>query len=230
MPRLLKAVRPLLAVLIVTGCSTSSGETGAAQTDEWITLFDGSSVDQWRGFGQDSFPDGWEIVDGALTRVNRGGDILSREQFGNFELVLEWKVEEGGNSGIFFRATEEAEGTWRTAPEMQVLDDERHPDGQNPLTSAGSNYGLYAPSEDVVRPAGEWNEAKIIADSAHVEFWLNGTKVVEYELWSEEWEEKVANTKFVETPLYGRAHVGHIGLQDHGDVVSYRNIRVRRLP
>jgi hypothetical protein len=178
----------------------------------------------------DDVPDGWQVVDGALTRVAGAGDLITIDQFANFELELEWNVSPGGNSGIFFRATEEAERIYETAPEMQVLDDAAHADGGNRLTSAGANYGLYAPPEGVVKPAGEWHAVRIVVDSAHVEHWLNGVKVVEYDLWSPEWEAKVAASKFVEWPGYGRATRGHIGLQDHGDWVAYRNIRIRELP
>lgn len=200
------------------------------RTDGWRLLFDGESTAGWRGFRQDAIPDGWQVVEGELTLVAGGGDIISTNQFANFELALEWKVEPGGNSGIMFRVTEEADQTYESGPEMQVLDDAAHADGVSRLTAAGANYGLHPAAEGVVKPAGEWNHVGIVANGAHVEHWLNGVKVVEYELWTDEWEELIRNSKFVEWPTYGRAERGHIALQDHGDRVAYRNIKVRELP
>ncbi len=197
---------------------------------EWRALFDGSTTAGWRGYRMDSMPAGWQVVDGALTRVAAGGDIVTVEQFANFELELEWKLAPGGNSGIFFRVTETAEETYHTGPEMQVLDDAAHRDGLSRLTAAGANYGLDPAPPGVVRPAGEWNAVRIVVRGAHVEHWLNGVQVVRYELWTPAWEAKVARTKFAEWPQYGRARRGHIGLQDHGDWVAYRNIRIRVLP
>src|SRR5690606_8102583 len=151
------------------------------------------------------------------------------DQFENFELSLEWKLSEGGNSGIMFHVTEEGQQTYHTGPEMQVLDDERHPDGQNPLTSAGSNYALHAPLQKTVRPVGERNEVRLRVQDGDVEQWLSGVKVVEYQLGSPEWEQLGAASKFSEWPGYGRAGRGHIALQDHGGWVAFRNIKVREL-
>ena len=197
----------------------------------WQNLFDGTTTAAWRGYRSDDLPDGWRIVEGALTRVDRAGDIVTREQFGDFELMLEWKVIQAGNSGIFYRVVEapELETVWESGPEFQVLDDAAHPDGARPETSAGACYGLYPAPRGVVRPAGEWNETRIRVAGAHVEHWLNGRKVVEYELGSPDWEARVRGSKFAGFPRYGRAMRGHIALQDHGDRVAYRNIRIRRI-
>ena len=232
-----------LAVLALTAlaCTANSPqasppaatETPAMTTPQgtgWRPLFDGSSTAAWRGFRSESLPAGWQAVDGTLARVGGGGDIITREQFANFELELDWRVQAGGNSGVMFRVTEAAEATYETGPEMQVLDDARHADGQSPLTSAGAAYGLYPAPRGIVKPAGEWNSARLVVDGAHVEHWLNGTKLLEYELWSPEWKAKVAASKFAEWPGYGMARRGHIALQDHGDPVAYRNIRIRTRP
>lgn len=204
--------------------------TAQERAEGWRLLFDGETTAGWRGFGRADMPDGWQVVHGALTRGSPAGDIVTVDQFADFELTLEWQVEPGGNSGIFFRATEDVARIYEGAPEMQVLDDERHPDGRSPLTSAGANYGLHPAPRGVVRAAGEWNHVRLIVRGAHVEHWLNGVKVVEYELWSPDWEERVRGSKFAEWTQYGRAARGHIGLQDHGDRVAYRNIKIWEAP
>jgi hypothetical protein len=208
----------------------SDSAASAPAEGEWRTLFDGRSLDAWRGFRNDRVPAGWQAVDGALTRVGEGGDLITRDEFGDFELALEWKVAEGGNSGIMYRVTEDAAATYETGPEMQVLDDARHKDGESRLTAAGSAYGLYAAPAGVVKPAGEWNAVRILVRGSHVEHWLNGVKVVEYELGSPDWKGKVEASKFKQWPGYGRAAKGHIALQDHGDRVAYRDIKIRTLP
>jgi hypothetical protein len=196
----------------------------------WRSLFDGRTTAGWRGFRMASMPAGWTVVDGALTRTGEGGDIITTDQFTDFELELEWKVAPGGNSGIMYRVTEDAERTYHTGPEMQVLDDAGHQDGGARLTAAGSAYGLYAAPAGVVKPAGEWNAVRIVMRGRHVEHWLNGVRAVEYELGSPDWEAKVKASKFTEWPGYGRSPRGHIALQDHGDLVAYRNLRIRELP
>jgi hypothetical protein len=203
--------------------------TAAEQRDGWRLLFNGSSTEGWRGFKQTGVPAGWQVVDGALTRVAEGGDLVTAEQFGNFELQLEWKIVPGGNSGVMYRVTEDADATYETGPEMQVLDDARHPDGKSRLTAAGSCFGLYPAPAGIVKPAGEWNAARIVVKGNHVEHWLNGTKVVEYELGSPDWEARVKASKFAQWPGYGRAKTGHIALQDHGEEVAYRGVKVRVL-
>ncbi|MGH7713034.1 MAG: 3-keto-disaccharide hydrolase [Gemmatimonadaceae bacterium] len=208
--------------------SSDSQSDSAAQTG-WMVLFDGASTSAWRGFQRPDLPSGWQAVDGALTRVSGGGDLVTRDQFGDFELELEWKVAPKGNSGIMFRVSEGDSNTYRTGPEMQVLDDAGHRDGQNRLTAAGSNYALHAVPAGVAKPAGEWNQVRLVVRGAHVEHWLNGQKVVEYELWSPQWEALVKASKFAAWPGYGRSKRGHIALQDHGDWVAFRNIRIREL-
>lgn len=225
--------------VLLSACVMSPGASGGAWTgltaaeraEGWQSLFDGSGLDAWRGYRKPAPPDGWQAIDGSLVLTAAGaGDIITREQFRNFDLRLDWKVAPGGNSGIFYRATEEGNYIWQSASEMQVLDDERHADGKSELTSAGSNFALYPAPRGVSRPAGEWNSVRLLVNGSHVEHWLNGVKVVEYELGSPEWEARVRASKFASMPLYGRAPQGHIGLQDHGDRVDFRNIRIRALP
>lgn len=195
----------------------------------WRLLFDGQTTKGWRGFKKDACPDGWKVINGCLVRVGPGGDIITEEQFEDFELQLEWRISPAGNSGIFFHVSEAYGWPWETGPEMQVLDNAEHADGKNPKTSAGSNYALYAPSKDVTEPIGFFNKVRILVNKGHVEHWLNGVKVVEYELGSPEWEKAVAESKFKDMPHYGREKKGHIDLQDHGDKVWYRNIKIRVL-
>jgi hypothetical protein len=209
---------------------TPAAKSEATVTDGWRTLFDGRSLDAWRGYRRDRVPEGWQVVDGAITRVAASGDLITREMFADFELTLEWLVAPGGNSGIMYRVTEEAAESYQTGPEMQVLDDARHPDGRSRLTAAGAVYGLYPAPAGVVRPAGEWNAVRIVVRGTRVEHWLNGVPVAAYELAGPEWEARVAASKFRGWPRYGRAPAGHIALQDHGDRVAYRDIRIRTLP
>ena len=202
-----------------------------AQTgSDWIWLFNGENADAWRGYLKSELPSGWQIVDGALTRVAEAGDIITKEKFDNFELELEWKIAPGGNSGIFFHVQEDSalEAVYLSGPEYQVLDNEAHRDGLDPRTSAGSNYALHAPAHDVTKQPGEWNSARVVVNGSHVEHWLNGAKLLEYELWSDDWNQRVAASKFKDMPAYGKAKTGHIALQDHGDWVAYRSIRIRR--
>lgn len=195
----------------------------------WKLLFDGKTTAGWRGFKQPSMPAGWQAVDGALTRVAQGGDIVTADQYRDFELMLEWKVAPGGNSGIFYRVTEDADATYETGPEMQVLDDAKHADGRSPLTSAGALYGLYPAPRGISKPAGEWNQVRILLRGNHVEHWLNGKQIVSAELNGADWNGKVAASKFTQWPKYGQNATGHIALQDHGDWVAYRNIRIREI-
>ena len=232
MNRMLKTygIAALLAVAAMTAAVAQGGPNTLTPVEEragWKLLFDGKTTAGWRGFHQKDVPAGWQVVDGALTRVSGGGDIITADQFDSFDLSIDWQITPGGNSGIMYRVSEEAEQTYHTGPEFQVLDNAKHADGKNPLTSAGSAYGLYAPVKDMTRPVGEWNTARIVLDGNHVEHWLNGTMVVEYTLGSPEWTKLVAATKFTEWPRYGKEPRGHIALQDHGNRVAYRNIRIR---
>jgi cytochrome c len=196
----------------------------------WTLLFDGQTTQGWRGFKRQDFPAGWQIQDGTLTRVSGGGDIITTEQFGDFELVLDWKVAPGGNSGIFYRVAEDADAVWFTGPEMQILDNTRHPDGRDAFTSAGSCYALYAPTRDTTFGADRWNTVRVIARGTRIEHWVNGEKVIEFDTASDDFKQKIAASKFASLPQFARLRSGHIALQDHGDRVAYRNIKIRKLP
>ncbi len=223
-PALRSTLRTLTTILLLplAAVACASGDDG------WTGLLQDPAA-QWRGYRLDSLPAGWHFdsTTRVLTRATGGGDIVTRDQYGDFELELEWKIDSAGNSGIFYRATEGTDVIYMNATEMQILDNAGHADGKNALTSTGSNYALYAPTIAAARPVGEWNEVRIVANGAHVEHWLNGTKVVEYEMGSDDWAARVQDSKFAQWPEYGQSMTGHLGLQDHGDVVSFRNIRVR---
>lgn len=205
----------------------------AAPASDWKILFDGKSTGEWRGFQLADFPSqGWTVEEGALKAIAGGErvDIITREQYENFELELEWKVAPGANSGIFYHVTEGLRTTWQSGPEVQVLDDDRHRDGKDAKTSAGSLYALLPPAGKQLRPVGQFNQVRLIVQGNHVEHWLNGVKVVQYELGSEGLNQLIAASKFASMPHFAREGKGHIALQHHGDDVWFRNIRIRKLP
>jgi hypothetical protein len=231
----------LLSAVLFAACSTHHVSTPI--TPQWVVpnvlspqeerdgfrlLFDGTTLNGWRDFKRtDTF--GWDVQNGTIHHAGDGADLMTVGEYKDFELRLDWKIAPGGNSGIFYRATEEYPEIYWSGPEMQVLDDSGHADGRNRLTSAGSAYGLYAAPAGIVRSAGEWNQVRIVVRGHHVEHWMNGLKVVEYELGSPDWSAKVAASKFHEWPNYGKAPQGHIGVQVHGNEVWYRSVRIRVL-
>lgn len=217
----------------------------AEKADGWKLLFDGKTPTGWRNYGKDTFPDGWIVADGMIHCPGSGrgeaggkdmGDILYDQKFSNFHLKLEWKISEGGNSGIFYlgQESDELDYIWKTAPEMQVLDNEKHPDakmGKDGNRQAGSLYDLIPANPQNAKAVGEWNQVEIMVYKGSVWHKMNGEKVVEYHLWTPEWNEMVANSKF---PALNEnwaevATEGFIGLQDHGDDVWYRNIKIKEL-
>jgi hypothetical protein len=200
------------------------------KSDGWALLFDGATLQGWRAYQSEAPPAGWEVKDGLLTRSGAGGDLMTVRQFDDFVLELDFRVSEGGNSGIMYRVTTDGEQPYHSGPEYQILDNARHRDAQNgPDRLTAANYALQAPSKDAGNPAGQWNNAQIVVQGNHVEHWLNGEKVVEYELHSAEWKAQVARSKFADWPIYGKATRGHIVLQDHGDLVEFRNVKIREL-
>lgn len=213
----------LAAALLLpfTACVTDS-HSGK----EWTVLFDGSSTDHWRNYRADGLSDGWKIVDGALTRAAGGaGDIVTKEQYGAFELVLEYKISKGGNSGIMFHVTEEAGAPWHTGPEIQVQD---NVDAHDPQLS-GWLYQLYKPTVDATKPVGEWNKVRVLMTPEKSAVWMNGVHYYDFVKGSDDWNERVAASKFKEFANFGKPTRGHICLQDHGDEVAYRNIKIRSL-
>ena len=209
----------------------TSGLTAEQAAAGWRSLFDGTNTNAFRGYKSQTLPAGWRIVDGTLTKTGASEDIITKDQFANFELALDWKLSPGGNAGLFYRGTEEYDHIYWSAPEYQLLDDAGHPDGKSRLTSAGADYGLYPSPAGVVKPANEWNSTLLVVNGNRVQHWLNGQRLLEYELGSPDWQQKVAASKFAAYPNYGKASRGYIGIQgDHDGTLSLRNIRIRVLP
>lgn len=254
---------PLLAILLVSACTNTKKETTnesdttvvipatmpvntlteAEKAEGWELLFDGKTSQGWRGFKKEAFPsEGWNIEDGSLMveysgtgEEGFGGDIITTEEFENFELTLDWKISAGGNSGILFYVTESDayDASWHTAHEIQVLDDFGYDDIHDYVPNlrqiSGALYDLYTPSRAASRPVGDWNTVRIRIEDGHLQHWLNGIQVLDLQLWSEKWKERVAGSKFSIYPDFGLARKGSIGLQDHGQQVWYRNIKIREL-
>jgi hypothetical protein len=219
------------AWLLAAGVGSEVSAQGTLPKAKWHTLFDGKLLDTFRGWRSEGMPEGWHVVDGTLSKEGDVDDLVTKEQFGNFEFELEWKIGKEGNSGVFYRATREYDHIYWSGPEYQLLDDANAPDGRSRLTAAGAAYGLYGPPAGVVKPFGEWNKTRIIVNGDHVEHWLNGQKVVEYDLGSPDWKAKVAASKFSKYPNYGLAKKGFIGIQgDHPGSLQLRHVRIRELP
>lgn len=199
----------------------------------WELLFNGKNLDGWKKF-QGAEVSGWKVIDGILNNSgvgsDHGGDIITVEQFADFELYLEWKIAPKSNSGIFIRVQEgDTKKIYETAPEYQLLDDKGWPTKLDDSQYSGANYAMHKPVGAKVNPIDDWNTTRIVVNGGHVQHFLNGNKVVEYELWTNEWKELKSNCKWKDKPLYGMSKKGHIGLQDHGGLTQFRNIKIRKL-
>jgi len=220
-----------------TSCSPKDSEINTLTKKEmklgWELLFDGESLDNWKTFNGGEVT-GWKIVDGVLHNSgvgsDHGGDIITKKEYQNFELYLEWKIAPESNSGIFFHVQEGiVNAIYETGPEYQLIDDNGWPTQLKDSQYSGANYDMHAPEDAEVVPLDGWNETRLIVNRPQVEHWLNEKKVVEYELWSDEWYELKASSKWKDMPHYGAAKKGHIGLQDHGGLTMFRNIKIREL-
>ncbi len=219
--------------------------TDAEKAEGWELLFDGETSNGWHGYGKDGFPEaGWKVEDGMLTVIGsgkgeaggKGGDIITDEVYENFEFKVDWMVTDSANSGIFILVQEKPDARiFYSAPEMQVLDNDGHRDSQiedqmgRRSHVAGSLYDLIPAPLDAFKGANEWNEAYIKKDGDHVIFKLNGVETANFTLWNDEWKEMVENSKFNQWDLFGTAKKGNLGLQDHGDTVHFRNIKIKVL-
>lgn len=242
MQQIVRQVGAAISILQLASCASgpqSSATDSPTQTSvtassntptrEWRSLFDGRTLTGWRVYRSQAQPAAWRARDGMLVKDGPTDDIVTVDQFGDFELEFEWRISSRGNAGVFYRATEEYEKIYWSATEYQLLDDasQRRDDR---LTAAGSAYALYPAAPGAAKPAGEWNATRIVARGDHVEHWLNGVKLLEYMYRSPDWEAKVKASKFGDWPNYGRARRGHIGVQgDHGGQLALRNIRIREL-
>ena len=205
--------------------------TPAEHADGWKLLFDGRSLAGWRSLGSEAPPAGWQVAAGALTLPAKGGggDLVSAEAFGDFELSVEWKVAAATNSGIIYRVGLDEKRTYLTGPEYQILDNVQGEDNHPPSHTAAALYDLVAPPQDYTRPVGEWNEARIRVRGWHVEHWLNGHLVVDVDLASPAGQALIAGSKFKTWPKFGSLLRGHIALQDHGHAVAFRSLKLREL-
>ncbi|MCG8307278.1 MAG: DUF1080 domain-containing protein [Cytophagales bacterium] len=241
-----------LTVLIISSCNTgkkierTETKTEMNNTEaEWIYLFDGTSTEGWRAYNGSELPRGWVIKDGALTfdteyrleADRKGGKdiIYGLEEFENFELYLEWKIPEGGNSGIFYHLKEGYETLSEVAPEYQLLDDlkweELNHAKLEDWQKTAADYAMYTPDESKkqVKPAGEWNTSRIRFTPERVEHWFNGQKVLEFVPWSDDWYDRKGKGKWKDAPDYGKFKSGYIGLQDHDSPLWFKNIKIKKL-
>ena len=244
-------MQKIFSVIIITAflcsCNSSKQVTGANQLSReekeegWQLLFDGNTTKGWHKYGSDPAGKAWKIKEGCLQldttvkengQIKDGGDIITDQEFENFELQLEWKISKDGNSGIIFYIHEDKvkyNWPWETGPEMQILDNNGHPDAKIIKHRAGDLYDLISCSTETVKPYGEWNLAKIKCSNGKLDLYLNGENVVTTTLWDENWKKMVAGSKFRNMPGFGTYKKGHIGLQDHGNEVCFRNIKIRKL-
>lgn len=211
---------------------------GHKPADEWVKLFDGKTTAGWHTYGNAEAGAGWKVEDGALyldasnKDQTQRGDIVTNEEYDNFHLKLEWKISKNGNSGVIFYVHEDTtqyKATYNTGPEMQVLDNNGHPDAKINKHRAGDLYDLIASKTEPVKPVGEWNKAEIISNNGKLEFILNGKKTVSTTMWDANWDKMVAGSKFKTMPGFAKFKSGKIALQDHGDGVWYRNIEIKKL-
>lgn len=225
-------------LLAVSACSPKMNVLSSAEKKAgWQLLFDGKTTNGWHTYGLTATR-GWEVKNGELIALGQAGpegsanDIVTDREFENFDLVLEWKISPGGNSGVFFNVVEDPKKyptVYATGPEYQLVDDVGFPEKLEDWQKSAANYGMHPASRSVLKPVGQYNLTRIRVNKGHVEHWLNGVKVVDYQLWTPEWENKVKTGKWKDFPGYGRAKRGRIGLQDHGNQIWFRNIKILAL-
>lgn len=207
-----------------------------AKTDAGYTsLFDGKTLNGWRTY-QNKPADSWMVKDGVLyckgsttDKSDRRADLITNDTFENFDLQLDWKIAPQGNSGILYMVTEEYSTSYLSGPEYQVIDDVNFPEKLEDWQKVAANYAMHTAPTAHPKPAGEWNHARIVVDHGHVQHWLNGEKVVEYDLWTDDWKKRKESGKWKDAPGYGMSKIGHIALQDHGSEAWFKNIEIKRL-
>lgn len=217
-----------IMTLIISLGMSSVTYAQAEKSSEWQPLFDGKSMAGWKGYKTETIGKEWQVHNGEMMLTGKGGgNILTVDQYKNFELTLDWKISKGGNSGVFYHIEEGVESVpYWTGPEMQILDNSR---GEPPLERAGSLFALYPVEDSHTKPVGEFNQARLKVQDGKVEHWLNGHMVASYDLNSDDFKARIANSKFSSHPRFAKVGTGHIGIQDHGDPVSFKNIMIRKL-
>lgn len=222
--------------LIYVG-SACKAQTKQSDKGDWTQLFDGKTLNGWHGFNKVGPVNNWMIQNGVLiclgaAKGDTGGDLVSNEKFDNFELTWEWKVDKGSNSGVMYHVIEDPKykAPYETGPEYQIIDDVTYPVKLEDWQKAGNDYAMtLANDKKKLKPVGEWNYSKIVFNNGHVEHWLNGEKIVEFQAWTKEWNKKRMEGKWATYPDYGLAKTGRIALQDHGKKAYFRNIKIKRL-
>jgi len=209
--------------------------TKAEKKDGWKLLFDGETLKGWKMY-QNKPADCWGAKNGELyckgsetDKSDLRADIMTSDMYENYELLVDWKIAPGGNSGIIYHVTEEYPASYQSGPEYQLIDDEGFPDKLEDWQKTGCDYAMYTATSRPTKPVGEYNTSKIVVNGAHREYWLNGVKVVEFEAWSDDWNKRKATGKWKDSPGYGMAKKGYICLQDHGSGVWFKNIKIRKL-
>lgn len=232
----------LLSTTAIAQQTSKLNHLSASEKKEgWTLLFDGTSSKGWHKYGGAPIGAAWKVEDGTLYldpsvkqdwQIREGGDIVTDLEYGDFDLKLEWKIAKNGNSGIMFYIHEDSAAyrwPWMTAPEMQVLDNEGHQDGKIKKHRAGDLYDLISCREESVKAPGEWNQVEIRSEKGKLDLWLNGVLVVSTQLWGEDWKTLIAGSKFASMKGFGSFSLGRIGLQDHGDQVWFRNMKIKKL-
>lgn len=250
-----KNIKTILVIaalfILIIGCGSNNSDT-AKTTDKkmdtdtttatrqpsdtgWTTLFDSISLSGWRTY-QNKKSDSWSVQDGSLhcigsteDKSDMRADLITNDEYENFDLLVDWKISPKGNSGIMYMVTEKDSTAYKTGPEYQIIDDKNFPEKLEDWQKTGANYAMNPAPTAEPKPVGEWNHTEIIVNKGHVEHWLNGKKIVEYELWSDEWKANKAKRKWKDAPDYGMSKTGHIALQDHGSEAWFRNIKIRKL-
>jgi len=225
-----------IALMSLSACKKAKKKAVSSAVDntEVVTTTEDNVIPGWHAYNKVTIGLAWQIEDGVLSfdkDRGEGGDIVSDEEYENFELSLEWKIQDCGNSGIFWNIVESKDYAypWLTGPEMQVLDNKCHPDAKIDTHRAGDLYDMIETAVVNVKPAGEWNTIKIRSDNGAMTFWQNGAEVVKFTMHDAQWDAMVANSKFKDMSAFGKATKGRIGLQDHGDKVWFRNIDIKHI-
>ena len=226
----MKALLPLLFLTLPLAADHHKANelTAAEKKAGWILLFDGKTMEHFRNYKKEGIKDAWVVKDGAFTLTKKGGgDVITKKQYKAFEFTVDYKISPGGNSGLMFHVQETEQRPWQTGAEIQIQDNVKGHDPQK----AGWLYQLYRPAEgvDTAKPAGEWNTLRILITPEKCVQWMNGTKYVEYVKGSDDWNKRVAASKFKKFKNFGKPTEGHICLQDHGNVVSFRNVKIREI-